>query len=115
MPNDTPLPPAADPVEALAAHPAAGRPKSLAAAVEALLLTARAAAQLCGVSVATWHRWNAAGRCPAPVRIGATVRWRRDDVTSWTAAPRGPDGQLPDRRTWELLRDGPAQRDGRPR
>jgi predicted DNA-binding transcriptional regulator AlpA len=104
---------AADPAEALRDHPAAGRPKPLAAAVEPALLRAREAAAMCAVSVATWHRWHAAGRCPAPVRVGGTVRWLRTELESWTAAPRGPDGQLPDRRTWEALRDAAAQRHGR--
>jgi predicted DNA-binding transcriptional regulator AlpA len=103
-----------DPLDALRDHPAAGRPASLAAAVEPLLVSAKQAAAMCGVSLATWHRWSAAARCPAPVRIGATVRWRRAELEAWTAAPRGPDGQLPDRMTWEALQAA-AQHNGRPR
>src|SRR5438105_15014576 len=77
-------------------------------ALPPLLLTAGQAAAACNVSPATWHRWAAAGRVPAPLRIGATVRWRRAELEAWTAAG------APDRRTWEALRrDGPAKRDGR--
>jgi prophage regulatory protein len=68
--------PAADP-----APPAAAVPPS-----PALLLTARQAAGMCGVSLATWWRWDAAGRCPAPIRLSAgCVRWRRDELESWVA------------------------------
>jgi predicted DNA-binding transcriptional regulator AlpA len=64
----------------------------------ALLLTARQAAALCGVSAATWHRMVASGRCPAPVRLSAgCVRWRRGELEDWIAAG------CPDRRTWEAL------------
>jgi predicted DNA-binding transcriptional regulator AlpA len=61
-------------------------------------MSARQAAALCSISLATWHRWQAAERCPAPVRIGATVRWRADELAAWCAAG------CPDRKTWEALR-----------
>jgi predicted DNA-binding transcriptional regulator AlpA len=49
-----------------------------------------------------------AGRAPAPLRLSrGCVRWRRAELIAWTEAG------CPDRRTWELLGDGPAQRDGR--
>jgi predicted DNA-binding transcriptional regulator AlpA len=106
MPTDT-LPRAADPVEALAAHPAAGRPRSLAAALEPLLLGRRDAARLCGVSPATWSRWDASGRCPRPLRFSrGCVRWISRELLDWCAAG------CPDRRTWEALRDA-ARRNGR--
>lgn len=60
----------------------------------ALLVAARDAAALCAVSVATWWRWHAAARCPAPVRVGATVRWRRDELADWIGCG------CPDRQTW---------------
>lgn len=69
-----------------------------------LLLTARQAAALCGVSAATWWRWDNAGRCPAPVRIGATVRWRAAELAEWTRAG------CPGRVTWQAMT---AQRSGR--
>ena len=67
----------------------------LTAAVEPLLLTADEASCLYGVSSATWYRWSAAGRVPAPVRIGATVRWRLSELESHLEAG------APDRKTWE--------------
>jgi len=58
-----------------------------------LLLSARESAALCGVSPATWWRWQAAGRLPAPVRPSpGTVRWIREDVVAWIndgCPPRG--------------------------
>jgi predicted DNA-binding transcriptional regulator AlpA len=71
---------------------------SLAAAVEPLLLRARDAARLCGVSPATWHRLVSAGKTPAPVRLAGAVRWRRDELSDWIAAG------CPGRREWEALR-----------
>jgi predicted DNA-binding transcriptional regulator AlpA len=59
-----------------------------------LLVTARQAAQLCGVSVATWWRWEAAGRTPAAVRLGGSTRWRSDELADWVQAG------CPDRRSW---------------
>jgi prophage regulatory protein len=74
----------------------------------ALLLAARQAAALCGVSVATWWRWRAAGCCPAPVRVGGCVRWRAEELREWTKAG------CPPRSEWEALRAA-AQCNGRPR
>ena len=46
-----------------------------------LLVDAKQAAQLYGVSPATWHRMVSAGRTPAPVRPSpGTVRWRLSDL-----------------------------------
>jgi prophage regulatory protein len=71
----------------------------------ALLLPARQAAALCGVSTATWWRWDASGRIPAPVRLSAgCVRWRRAELVEWAAAG------CPDRRTWQAIQ---ATKNGR--
>jgi predicted DNA-binding transcriptional regulator AlpA len=94
MTTETPTRPAV-PVEA---PPAATEP--------ALLLSARQAAQLCGVSAATWHHMIAAGRAPAPVRLSpGCVRWRRTELVAWIEAG------CPDRRAWAALQ--PAKRNGR--
>jgi predicted DNA-binding transcriptional regulator AlpA len=70
----------------------------LTEALAPFLVGAEGAAKSCSVSVATWHRWNSAGRCPAPVRIGAgTVRWRLDELREWIRVG------CPDRRTWEAM------------
>jgi len=42
------------------------------------------------VSTRTIDRWAANGRCPAPVRIGNRLLWRRDEVLAWEA--RGQQG-----------------------
>jgi predicted DNA-binding transcriptional regulator AlpA len=89
----------ADPGKARRDLPAAGRPVPPAPIVEPLLLAAASAARLCGVSPATWHRMNAGGRCPAPVRLSrGCVRWRAEELRDWIAAG------CPDRRTWEVMR-----------
>ena len=35
------------------------------------------------VSARTIERWEAAGQCPAPVRVGGRVLFRREDVLAW--------------------------------
>jgi predicted DNA-binding transcriptional regulator AlpA len=85
-------------IEALRDYPAAGRPPSLAAAMEPLLVRAPDAARLCGVSEATWHRLRSAGRTPAPVQLGGAVLWRVSELRDWCAAG------CPDHQTWEALK-----------
>lgn len=72
-----------------------------------LMVDAKAAAALCGVSPATWHRMLAAGKTPAPVRLsGGCVRYRTADLADWIA--RG----CPCRAEWLALRNeigGPAR------
>ena len=85
-----------------------GLTKSTLPSIDALLLPAARAAALCSVSSATWWRWQAAQRIPSPVRIGATVRWRAEELAAWVEAG------CPDRKTWEALREA-AQASGRPR
>jgi predicted DNA-binding transcriptional regulator AlpA len=70
-----------------------------------LLLTARQAAELCGVSEATWWRLHAAAKCPAPVKIGGSTRWRVAELRAWTEAG------CPPRAEWQALQA--AQRNGR--
>jgi predicted DNA-binding transcriptional regulator AlpA len=69
-----------------------------------LLVRAPAAARLCGVSRATWHRLAAAGRTPTPLRLGGAVLWRVAELAAWTAAG------CPDRRAWEALRQAQCER-----
>jgi predicted DNA-binding transcriptional regulator AlpA len=76
-----------------------------------LLVSAREAARLCGISRATWERLRAARRIgPREIRLVGRVLYDLGEIRSWVAS-RGPDGTLPDRRTWEALQ---AQRNGRP-
>jgi excisionase family DNA binding protein len=50
------------------------------------LLNVRAVAALLDCSPRHVYRLSDAGRMPAPVRVGALVRWRRTDLDSWLAA-----------------------------
>jgi excisionase family DNA binding protein len=54
--------------------------------VEAALLDVRAVAALLDCSPRHVYRLADAGRMPAPVRVGALVRWRRADLDAWLAA-----------------------------
>ncbi len=52
----------------------------------AALLDVRAVAALLDCSPRHVYRVADAGKMPAPVRVGALVRWRRTDLDSWLAA-----------------------------
>lgn len=56
------------------------------ASTQPLLLSAKAAAALCGKSLRTWRTWDAAGMIPRPVRIGRSTLWRADELRAWIAA-----------------------------
>jgi excisionase family DNA binding protein len=43
-------------------------------------------AELCSCSERHVRRLADAGRMPAPIRLGALVRWRRDEILEWIAA-----------------------------
>src|SRR5262249_46327756 len=55
------------------------------AAAPPSLLDVRAVAALLGCSPRHVYRLADAGRMPAPVRLGALVRWRRQDLDAWLA------------------------------
>jgi predicted DNA-binding transcriptional regulator AlpA len=71
--------------------------------MEPFLVSAKAAATLCGVSYPTWNRRMAAGDTPAPVRFGGRVLFNRAELAEWCAT-RTPDGRLPTRREWEAMK-----------
>jgi excisionase family DNA binding protein len=52
----------------------------------AALLDVRAVAALLQCSPRHVYRLADTGRMPAPVRLGALVRWRRAELTDWLAA-----------------------------
>jgi predicted DNA-binding transcriptional regulator AlpA len=60
-----------------------------------LLLTARRAAAMCGVSLRTWRSWDSGGRIPKPIRIGRRTLWRSEELSRWTSAG------CPRRKEWE--------------
>ena len=84
----------------LANHPAADRPKSLAAAVELppLLVDTTGLSRLLARSRASLARDEAAGRLPAALRIGGGKRWRLSEIRDWVEAG------CPSRRVWEAMR-----------
>ncbi len=68
-----------------------------------LLLGARQAAEMCGVSRSTWWALHAAGRIPLPVRLGRRTLWAvtgPKGLTAWIVA------ECPSRDRWEVIREG---------
>ncbi len=59
--------------------------------VESLLLSADKVAALLDISERSLWRLRSAGAIPQPVRLGGSVRWRREDILEWMAqgCPRG--------------------------
>jgi excisionase family DNA binding protein len=51
----------------------------------ALLLDVRAVARLLDCSSRHVYRLADAGKMPAPIKLGALVRWRRQDIDAWLA------------------------------
>jgi excisionase family DNA binding protein len=51
----------------------------------AQLLDVQAVARLLACSPRHVYRLSDAGRMPPPVRLGALVRWRRQDIDAWLA------------------------------
>jgi excisionase family DNA binding protein len=51
----------------------------------AQLLDVRAVARLLGCSERHVYRLSDSGQMPAPVKLGALVRWRRQDLDAWLA------------------------------
>jgi predicted DNA-binding transcriptional regulator AlpA len=78
-------------------------------APQPLLVPADVAGPLCGRSEASWWRDHAAGRIPAPVKLGGRTFWRADELRRWVEAG------CPARPTWEaVLAARPAPKGGRP-
>lgn len=62
-------------------------------ATEPLLLPVERVAELLGISKRTVWRKLSAGEIVEPLRIGKSVRWRRQDVESWVE--QGCPPQMP--------------------
>ena len=58
-----------------------------------ILLTTAEAAALVGFKVRTWYTWDQLGYIPKPIKIGAKLFWRRDELLDWidTECPRRED------------------------
>ena len=52
----------------------------------ALVVDARRLAKLLDAGVRTVRTWDAAGKLPAPIRLGGKVVWRVDEIRDWLAA-----------------------------
>ena len=77
--------------ETLCDRPAADRPTSVVSAVEQLLVDTDAAAAAVSISPASWFRLKAAGKTPAPVKLGGRTLYRVEDLrlwVSWGCPPR---------------------------
>ena len=60
-----------------------------------MAISARELADLLGISMRQVWRLNSAGKLPRPVRIGGSVRWKRQEIMDWFEAG------CPDRKTWD--------------
>ena len=50
---------------------------------ELVLLTVKEVAETLGLSERTVYRLADVGKMPRPVKIGAAVRWRRNELDTW--------------------------------
>jgi excisionase family DNA binding protein len=77
--------------------------------VTAPLLTARAVADLLGVSTETVLRWSRCGSLPSFCLPGGAIRFRQDDLDAWLEGRRRQgEGLSPTPLSGDLRRDGPA-------
>ncbi len=67
------------------------------------LLTVKGVAALLALSERSIWKLTAAGRMPAPIRLGRAVRWRLGDLHQWIAAG------CPARERWQEIRGGNAK------
>lgn len=63
-----------------------------------LVVDARRLAKLLCAGIRTVRTWDAAGKLPAPIRIGGRVVWRVSEIRAWLEAG------APDRETWAAMR-----------
>jgi len=73
--------------------------KTVAKESDKILLSAADCAKMCGISRRTWFRLAASAKCPASVRVGASPRWRSNDIDQWISMG------CPDRKTFESLQE----------
>jgi len=83
------------------------------------LVTARAVAELLGVSTETVLRWTRRGELPALRLPGGSIRYRPDEIEEWldqratTSAADTVDRELSDARASRARRGSPYRREGR--
>lgn len=78
-------------------RPAADPPRRKRRRLSPLVVDARRLAKLLCAGVRSVRTWDAAGKLPAPIRIGGRVVWRVSEIRAWLAAG------APDRETWAAL------------
>lgn len=66
--------------------------------VAQMLLTYRQTAEFLGISVNHLIRLNNAGRIPAPIRMGKSIRFSQQELQDWIAAGG------PSRNQWQRMR-----------
>ena len=64
-----------------------------------LAVSARELSAMLGVSLRQIWRLNSTGRLPKPVRLGGSVKWRRDEILAWLGQ------NCPARSEWEAIRE----------
>lgn len=64
-----------------------------------LAVSARELSAMLGVSLRQIWRLNSTGKLPKPVRLGGSVKWRRDEIIAWLSE------NCPARSEWEAIRE----------
>lgn len=62
---------------------------------EPILMSAAAAAAICGLAEPTWWRHHSAEMVPAPIMLGGRTLWDRRELERWI------DAKCPPRGDWE--------------
>jgi hypothetical protein len=62
------------------------------------MVRAKDAASWSSVRLRTWRAWDAAGKVPRPLRIGACTLWSLPELRKWR------DAGCPPRDEWEVLK-----------
>ncbi len=71
--------------------------RRLAVQAEPLLVNARDAGRLCGISERLWRSWDSSGRCPEAVLSGGCKRWSFSELRLWVVA------RCPSRSRWAAI------------
>ena len=64
------------------------------------LITVKEVAEMLGLSERTIYRLSDAGDMPNPVKLGAAVRWRKQELETWidNGCPTNQNGKKPKKR-----------------
>lgn len=79
-------------------RPKAERTRAPLAALEPLAVGIDEAAAMLGIGRTLLHELDAAGKLPAPLKLGGRIVWRVAELRAWMAAG------APDRERWESIR-----------